>query len=443
MPLPSYYYGNTDYRKYMIQVAETVEDSTNQQIRANTQAAALASAKVTDAIHSQGQAVAYGIQAVSWQLGNIQAAFVQGFTQLNDTFLRVSQDICDKLDSINDNISNPFLVQSRELYRRALQSYSKGFYEEAVEDLLKALEINKTDYISWFLLGKAYLFGAGEFSCVIDLDASIRAFVNAAKYIKPDIAGHDEARLTAAEILSHLGLARQTKAKDSAFKQKAKEDADLVSDAQRAYEQSWALSKGMLESLFNAARCDVLLGDENAALGKLQMVLQRDPGYVVKTMHDPDFKPIHANLILEAQRAQCMASFDLAADDTGEGVTITKYKGKESHIIIPQTHEGKPITSIGKYTFNNCSSLTQIIIPEGVTTIERGTFYGCFNLISAIIPEGVTSIGVAAFCGCSSLTSLVIPESVTNIGIAAFSDCISLTTECREAIERKWGKRVF
>jgi len=233
-----------------------------------------------------------GFQDMSWQLGEIRSDFNQGMSLLNDTFIRKSTEICDKLDAIDQKLSNPILVKSRELYRRALVNYTKEFYEEAVEDLTEALNINKTDYISWFLLGKVRLFGVGEFSSVIDLDASVKAFTNAAKYIKPDTAGHNEARLTAAEILFNLGLARQTMSKDMAFERKKKEDAGLVAEAKRAYEQSWAYSDRMLESLYNAARCDAILGDQNAALDKLKTIIKKDRMYALKPLTDPDFAPL-------------------------------------------------------------------------------------------------------------------------------------------------------
>ena len=61
-------------------------------------------------------------------------------------------------------------------------------------------------------------------------------------------------------------------------------------------------------------------------------------------------------------------------------------------LTIPDTIEGKKVTSIGGYAFDGCSSLTIITIPEGVTSIGRNAFYNCKSLTSITIPEGVTSI---------------------------------------------------
>ena len=86
------------------------------------------------------------------------------------------------------------------------------------------------------------------------------------------------------------------------------------------------------------------------------------------------------------------------------------------------------VTSIGYNTFGFCSSLTSINIPSSVTSIEYRTFEGCSSLTSINIPSSVTSIGVNAFYKCSSLTSINIPSSVTSIGDWAFKGCSSLTS---------------
>ena len=86
------------------------------------------------------------------------------------------------------------------------------------------------------------------------------------------------------------------------------------------------------------------------------------------------------------------------------------------------------ITTIGNHAFGNCSSLTNVTIPDSVTTIGSQAFGGCSNLTSITIPDSVTTIGSGAFAACSSLTSVTIPDSVTTIGSSAFSGCSSLTS---------------
>ena len=85
------------------------------------------------------------------------------------------------------------------------------------------------------------------------------------------------------------------------------------------------------------------------------------------------------------------------------------------------------ITNIGNYVFNSCGRLTSITIPDSVTSIGDGAFYGCTSLTSIIIPNNVTSIGSSAFYGCTGLTSIIIPNNVTSIGRYAFRNCTNLT----------------
>ena len=86
------------------------------------------------------------------------------------------------------------------------------------------------------------------------------------------------------------------------------------------------------------------------------------------------------------------------------------------------------VTSIGEYSFYNCTRLESVTIPDSVTSIGSCAFSGCTSLTSVIIPNSVTSIGWYAFSGCTNLTSITIPDSVTSIGSYAFEDCTSLTS---------------
>ena len=86
------------------------------------------------------------------------------------------------------------------------------------------------------------------------------------------------------------------------------------------------------------------------------------------------------------------------------------------------------VTTIGEYAFANCSGLTSIEIPNSVTSIGDSAFYYCENLTSVIIGSSVTTIDAEAFSYCSGLTSINIPDSVESIGILSFLGCNNLTT---------------
>ena len=86
------------------------------------------------------------------------------------------------------------------------------------------------------------------------------------------------------------------------------------------------------------------------------------------------------------------------------------------------------VTTIGGYTFRECSCLTSIAIPNSVTSIGDYVFYYCRSLTSITIPNSVTTIGKQAFRQCESLTSVTLGNSVTTIGEQAFRKCDALTS---------------
>ena len=154
------------------------------------------------------------------------------------------------------------------------------------------------------------------------------------------------------------------------------------------------------------------------------------------------------------------------------------------NVVIPATvtyggttYNVTELRSINNYygSFEGCSGLTSVTIPNSVTTIGNSAFSNCsglttlnFNAIncndftsysrfnscpittinigdsvqripayfasglnsltSVIIGNSVTTIGESAFFNCSGLTSVTIPNSVTTIENSAFSNCSGLTS---------------
>lgn len=164
-------------------------------------------------------------------------------------------------------------------------------------------------------------------------------------------------------------------------------------------------------------------------------------------------------------------------------VTITKYTGKESTVILPSTINSWHVTKIGEDALKDNTTITSVTIPASVTEIGSNAFAGCTNLTSVhyagdwsnltiqsgnpavqdaanaplfdfdftpdntaaivtnykyngaaadvTIPSRykgipVTTIGHAAFFN-SAVTSVTIPDSVTSISDSAFINCPQLT----------------
>ena len=124
--------------------------------------------------------------------------------------------------------------------------------------------------------------------------------------------------------------------------------------------------------------------------------------------------------------AEKYGDFEYSALDDGR-VKITGYNGGAETVVIPDTIDGKSVTSIGRRAFEGCTNLKSITIPNSVTEMGRRAFSGCSSLTSIAIPDSVTEIGKYAFDGCKSLTSITIPDGVTSIGDGAFYNCSSLT----------------
>ena len=89
-------------------------------------------------------------------------------------------------------------------------------------------------------------------------------------------------------------------------------------------------------------------------------------------------------------------------------------------LVIPNTIDGFPITSIRSEAFQNCSSLTSITIGNRVTSIGTLAFSGCSSLTNITIGNRVTSIEPLAFSACTSLTSIRFQGVAPTMGFIVF-----------------------
>lgn len=83
---------------------------------------------------------------------------------------------------------------------------------------------------------------------------------------------------------------------------------------------------------------------------------------------------------------------------------------------------------LGELAFSNCNNLLKLELPEGVVSIPDFLCNMCSSLQSVTIPEGCMFIGEYAFGGCESLRSVRIPSSCTAIGNNAFEGCSMMSS---------------
>ncbi|MBP3562331.1 MAG: hypothetical protein J6J67_07520 [Treponema sp.] len=231
-----------------------------------------------------------------------------GLSLLGNKIDVLSEEVSSKLDQIQDILNNPRLTESRELYRQALISYRKGFYEEALEDCVGAVEKNKTDFISWYLLGLIYLYGAGENGNVIDINKAEASFFNAAKYIKPDIPKSEEAKLLASEIYYNLGLSRLIKSNDYLIENKIDDSNAKLLEAEKASSISYQLSKENLLAAYEQAKELHFLGKSEDSLKILEELIQIEKNFAIKAINDKNFESMWdkiENLVEKLRKKIC------------------------------------------------------------------------------------------------------------------------------------------
>jgi hypothetical protein len=126
--------------------------------------------------------------------------------------------------------------------------------------------------------------------------------------------------------------------------------------------------------------------------------------------------------------------FEVNSDNT---VTITKYIGKGGDIVIPAEIDGKDVTAIGNTfgetgAFQDCSTLTSVIIPDGITEIQDNAFQGCTSLITVTIPASVTLLRNCAFDNCPNLQSVYFEGNAPQLANYVFTATPDLTLYYQE-----------
>ncbi len=122
------------------------------------------------------------------------------------------------------------------------------------------------------------------------------------------------------------------------------------------------------------------------------------------------------------------SNFTFSLNEDCASVTLIGATDDAKNLVVPESHMGLPVTTIGNGAFQNHTTLQRVVLPETVTSIGDSAFKGCIALTSCNIPNGVTAIPEYCFNGCSKLRRIVLPAGLKTIGTSAFNGCSSLET---------------
>jgi hypothetical protein len=153
---------------------------------------------------------------------------------------------------------------------------------------------------------------------------------------------------------------------------------------------------------------------------------------------------LHLSILLAALAVPAvgLAQYDyyIVGDST---CILTKYTGSGGAVEIPAKINGRFVTSIFSSAFEDCNSLTSVVIPGTIYSIDNNAFYCCRNLTNVVIGSGVNSIGRGAFLSCTNLPRITIPSSVVSIAAQAFGHCYNLVSVVIEGSGTSIGDEAF
>ncbi len=123
--------------------------------------------------------------------------------------------------------------------------------------------------------------------------------------------------------------------------------------------------------------------------------------------------------------------------------SVTGYAGTSSAVIVPPTHEGTAVTSVGENAFIGNTTVRTVDLPDRISSVGEGAFYGCRYLESVDFTSRVKSIGANAFFACERLTGFGDLSGVTEIPDGLFLGCKKLSEITLSANTTRIGNQAF
>ena len=144
---------------------------------------------------------------------------------------------------------------------------------------------------------------------------------------------------------------------------------------------------------------------------------------------------------------------NLTSVTIGDSVTKIGERSFSGCASLAKITIGKGVTCVGIYTFENCLALDGVYINDIAAWCRIAFLDYCSNPLfyanklyvggklvkSLVIPASVTSIQKYAFFNCTSITSVTFSNSIKSIDQQAFWQCLSLETVYYKGTAEQWA----
>ena len=149
-----------------------------------------------------------------------------------------------------------------------------------------------------------------------------------------------------------------------------------------------AQTKASLETLDSRAINVAVSGSDVEYMGTYQTVVEFD-----------------INLV-SAAGVSSVESYTWTNDGVSATVTGLADGVNGTDLVIPDTYNGLPVTTIGDSAFENTTA-TSVTMSNNITTLGSRSFYGATQLKRVILSDYLTNIGSNVYAGCDKLTEIV------------------------------------
>ncbi len=231
-------------------------------------------------------------------------------------------------------------------------------------------------------------------------------------------------------VLDKFALTGYTVNKAYFYLNSTDRDIGVTGDEMKFTGQQYALEMFPSESVTLNYQLDAFFPDATDVVfeSSNEKIVTVDANGVITGVAE-GFASVSVRVTMDGKSTYYSQSINISIKDPyiTTGASLTHYFGLGGEVIIPETLS---LTEIGQYAFSNFDYIAKE--PHEITEEEPDStkiwYIGDSTITTIIIPEGVEKIGPYAFANLTALKTVVLPSTLKTISQGAFYGCTSLTT---------------